>query len=1071
MTNTGIKRSSIYRARMSAQRIPGDGAGHHRAPANGLTNSAPEGSSYRRQQLLDLFRWIGKNKAPDRIGMVGKQRAGIFGKAASFLSAGLMVFSFPSVLLALDPHKALTQYTRTAWTVAEGLPQDSVRVMTQTRDGYLWLGTSEGLARFDGYEFVNYTEENGALPYNSVTALCGDCGGSLWIGTAGGLARYADGHFTTFTTSDGLPSGTVYSLANGDGGRLWTVSGGVLSTVKDGKISPWAAEALTPLRSVRVVYQDSEKQIWVSGVGALLKLVGGGFVPVLGAKELGGNIITAILRDDAGLWLGGTSGIILLRPDGSLRRFGVQDGLPHPNIRALYRDRDGNLWVGSDGGLSRLENGRFAGARLDSTEDHNWVWSVFEDREGDLWVGSNNALNRLRDDPFIVYGRPEGLPSDEPLVVHQDRQGRMWVGFRDSGLFQSGAKGRLYTVQNGLPSNEIINIRDTADGDLLISTHGGLSRMHAGQFLNYAVPDPAGRTVVFDTVEDAQGHLWAAAASGVYRLDGKHWRPVTPGNADPGSYVVALAQTRDGHIWAGTLTSGLWLIGPEGSGQPRLYTTADGLGNNQIRSLYQDPDGTLWIGTVGGGLSVFRDGVFQHYGVREGLLSDNIGHIEDDGSGSLWLSTTRGICRIPKQQFRDFSAGRMRGLTPRNYGIADGLRSAQCAPAFPAAGGGTRTSDGQLWFTTGHGLACFDSHGEPDSAAKNAGISIVHIVEVTVGGKVVDSQHAVRLKPGTGWVQFRFAGLYLRAPELVRYAYRLEGLDEEWVFGDTRRVINYNPLPHGSYRFAVRAIIPGGASSESQFAFEVLPHWYETRAFFGFCGACLFAAFWGIYQLRLKQIHTRFSLVLEERARLSREIHDTLAQGFVGISSQLDALAIKLNGDPEVARQHLELARKMARHSLTEARRSVTDLRTPELEQRDLAVSLAAFARRWVAGTSVTVDVQAAEVNQKLPQDLHDNLLRIAQEAVANTLKHAKASNIWLDLRVIGRMVCLRIKDDGLGFEPSDALSMLGGHYGILGMRERAAKLGGVFDLASRPGSGTVVEVKVPLAAKSTRNN
>jgi ligand-binding sensor domain-containing protein/two-component sensor histidine kinase len=992
--------------------------------------------------------------------------------AARFGGLVLLLCSLPRAASALNPHKALTQYTRTAWTQAEGLPQDSVRVMTQTSDGYLWLGTSEGLARFDGYEFVLFTKENGSLPDNSVTALCGNCGGSLWIGTASGLARYSGGRFQTFTSSNGLPPGTVTSLADGGAGLLWIVSGGVLSAFQNGKISPWATKDLAPLRSVRVVYQDSARHIWVGGVGALLERMGGRFVPVLGAKALGGNIITTILRDHAGLWLAGMNGIILLQSDGSLRRFGVREGLPHPNVRALYRDRAGNLWVGSDGGLSRLEDGRFVSASLDSKEDHDWVWSLFEDREGDLWVGRNNGLNRLRDDPFIIYGRPEGLPSNEPIVVHQDRLGRMWVGYRDSGLLQFGPrKGRLYTVQNGLPSNEIISIRDAVNGDLLISTRGGLSRMHGDRFFNYSVPDPAGRTVVFDTVEDAQRHLWAAAASGVYHFDGQNWRSMIPGGADPANYIVALAQTPDGHVWAGTLTSGLWLIGPEGSPKPRLYTAADGLGSNQIRSLYQDPDGTLWIGTVGGGLTMFRDGVFHHYGMREGLLSDNISHIEDDGTGTLWLSTTRGICRIPKQQFRDLNAGKIRVLTPRNYGIADGLRSAQCAPAFPASGGGTLTSDGQLWFPTGRGLARFDLHAQTHAPTTNDGIPIVHIIEVAVGGHVVDSHRAVRLKPGTGWIQFRFAGLYLSAPELVRYAYKLEGLDQDWVFGDTRRVVNYNPLPHGSYRFVVRALMPGGGMSERQFAFEVLPHFYETRTFFAICGICLFVALWGMYQLHLKQIHARFALVLEERTRLSREIHDTLAQGFVGISSQLDALAMKWDGDPTVARQHLDLARKMARHSLTEARRSVTDLRTPELEERDLARALTAFAHRWVAGTSVTVDVQTEEVKLPLPQDLQDNLLRIAQEAVANTLKHAKASKIWVDLQVIGRMVCLRIEDNGLGFEPAGALSMLGGHYGILGMRERAAKLGGEFDLASRPGSGTVVEVKVPLAAKSTRIN
>jgi two-component sensor histidine kinase len=368
-------------------------------------------------------------------------------------------------------------------------------------------------------------------------------------------------------------------------------------------------------------------------------------------------------------------------------------------------------------------------------------------------------------------------------------------------------------------------------------------------------------------------------------------------------------------------------------------------------------------------------------------------------------------------------------------------------------------------------LAGLDLHSEPSQATGNARTPITHIIEVAVGGRAVDFRGPLRLKPGTGWIQFRYAGLYLSAPEQITYSYKLEGLDNDWIPAGARRMINYNPLPHGHYRFLVRAALAGGGTSQNQFAFEILPHFYETRSFLWLSGAALFVGAYGIYQLRLKRIHSRFALVLQERARLSREIHDTLAQGFVGISSQLDALAIKLDEDAAAARQHLDLARRMARHSLTEARRSVTDLRTPELEQQDLPAALTAFAHRWVGGTSVAVEVQTCELKRKLPQDLQDNLLRIAQEAVANTLKHAKAAKIWIELRLAGPAVALRIQDNGVGFEPSGALSMLGGHYGILGMRERAAKLGGEFHLASRPGGGTLVEVKVPLAAKSTRIN
>jgi signal transduction histidine kinase len=297
----------------------------------------------------------------------------------------------------------------------------------------------------------------------------------------------------------------------------------------------------------------------------------------------------------------------------------------------------------------------------------------------------------------------------------------------------------------------------------------------------------------------------------------------------------------------------------------------------------------------------------------------------------------------------------------------------------------------------------------------------------------------------------------------VRYSYMLEGLDAEWTQPVARRVINYNSLPHGHYRFIVRAQAPGGPASERSFAFELEPHFYQTLWFRCLAVALLMAAGWAVYQLRLRQIRSRFALVLAERGRLAREIHDTLAQGFVGISSQLDAVAMCLPHDLGQARRYLDLARKMARHSLTEARRSVMDLRASALEGQDLASALQAGTREWIAGSNLEVSLDISGAGDPLSQDMEQHLLRIAQEAVANVMKHAGAKRVWVKLHTEARRLYLRIVDDGNGFEQQDVFSGLGGHFGIIGMRERAERLGGELRLQSRPGEGTQVEVTVPL--------
>jgi signal transduction histidine kinase len=754
-----------------------------------------------------------------------------------------------------------------------------------------------------------------------------------------------------------------------------------------------------------------------------------------------------------------------------MRLFDTRDGLPNRRVRDLKIDRNGNVWVGTSGGLSRLEGDRFVTTPFDGSLDLD-VRCFLEDREANLWVGTNNGLIRFRDDRFTMYGRTEGLPSDQPIAVHQDRRGTIWVGYHNSGLVEFRAQGyRVYTTQDGLGSNEVFTIREARNGDLLVSTRDGLSRMHDGHFSNFALPVPLALRQVYDALEDDRGTVWLAAPGGVFRLTADGFQNVVPGGGPLQiDNVGMLSKGLDGSIWAGTVGAGFWQIK---DGSIRRLSSPNGLGGDQVRSLYQDPDGTLWIGTLDGGLNAYRDGKFVVYTAKNGLPSDNVSHIEDDRNGSLWLSTTHGIARVSKQQLRDFAAGRIKMLAPVNYGIGDGLRSAQCAPGYPVSGGGTRSADGRLWFPTTNGLAMLDpaavSEGDPGPEPP------VHFLDLIVDGKNVRMSAGARIDPGPENIQFRYSGIHLGAPERVTYDYKLEGLDANWISAGARRIINFNTLGKGNYRFVVRASAPQAPSSEAAFSFVVLPHYYETAWFLWLCAASFLAAIYGLYLLRLRQIRSRFALVLEERARMAREIHDTLAQGFFGISSQLDALELKMSddGDPSSRKKdltrRLNLAQRMARHSLTEARRSVMELRASELTDSDLPSALMAAVRHWAAGSPAAVEVQIAGAHADLPQDIEQNVLRIAQEAVANAFKHAAAKTISIHLSLNPQTLHLVVRDDGRGFEPSGVFVLVGGHFGLLGMRERAERIGGNLEVSSEPGAGTEVRVSVPLTSQNER--
>jgi signal transduction histidine kinase len=628
------------------------------------------------------------------------------------------------------------------------------------------------------------------------------------------------------------------------------------------------------------------------------------------------------------------------------------------------------------------------------------------------------------------------------------------VGFQDAGLMLfSGGPRHVFTLREGMPETEVLSIRESPGGDLLIGTRAGLVRMHGSTFTTYEPPDPYSRQLyVFDSLEEADGRLWLATSGGLVVKTGKTVRTIFGASPAVVNAGTTLCRGHDGVMWAGTNGKGLWRI--QGDNE-RLLGMADGLSSENIRKIYEDGDGTLWIGTLGGGLDAMRNGKIYSFMQKDGLLSDNVVAIADDGE-SLWLSTTRGVCRVAKKQLWEMAEGRRKLLQPVNYGVQEGLRSAQCTPGYPTGGGG-RTADGRLWFTTSRGLAVYNP-----AARRQAPVApLVQISQMTADSKEVDLSRPVRLPPDVELVQFHYTAIHLSAPEQVTFAYRLSGLDSRWTPG-ARRESSYNPK-HGHYTFTVRASLPDNLSTEASYGFEVLPHYYETNWFRALCVAGLMAFGWALYQLRLRQIRSRFSLVLEERARLAREIHDTLAQGFVGISSQLDAVAMCMPEEQSPARKYLDMARRMARHSLTEARRSVMDLRASVLEGQDLAAALESGMRMWTAGSAVEVRVDVSGPEAVLPQEMEQHLLRIAQEAVTNVVKHAGAKSIAIKLHTEARKLYLRIKDNGRGFETPDVFSSRGGHFGLIGMRERAERLGGELRLSSNPGEGTEVEVTVPL--------
>lgn len=999
---------------------------------------------------------------------------------------------------AFAPGQAPAPSGLEVWQTEQGLPQNSVQAVLQTRDGYLWIGTREGLARFDGVRFTVFDQRNTPeLPHNQIRALFEDRAGQLWISTPGGLAQYRDGRFTAFTTRDGLSSSNVWSVDEDRSGNLWvaTVNGlnrwrdgkftsfttgeglahnsieclledregtlwvgtaAGLSRFSDGRFTAFSKQRGEPEGAIRTLFQDQQGRLWIGTPNGLMAFTDGKFQAYTTRDGLAHNSILAIAQDRAGrLWVGTSGGLNLLR-GGRFLAYTVKDGLPGSQVELMLAARDGGLWVGTSGGLAYFRDDKLSAFTAREGLSSNLILSLLEDREGNLWVGTEaGGLNLLKEKKFTTWTVREGLSANLVRSVYEDRTGRLWAGTQ-AGLdrLQNGRWSRA--AIEALPGDNVQTICDDRAGSLWVGTPRGLYRLRQGTLTHYTVRDGLSDDYVRSLYEDRAGALWIGTRRGLTRLRDGKFTTWTVLDGLPNDLVGAICESRDGSLWIGTLGG----LSRFRNGEFTSYTTTAGLSSDVVIALYEDADGALWIGTHGGGLNRFRDGRFAPYTMQDGLPDDVIYHILEDADGYLWMSCNRGIMRVSRLELEARRPGETRPLNCAVYGPADGLETSECSGGGHPAGWKTR--DGRLWFATVKGVAMID----PAHLPFNQQPPPVAIEQVTADDEAFKTITPINWPPGRFRFEFSYTALSFIAPQKVAFRYKLEGYDRDWVEAGSRRVASYTGIPAGAYRFRVLACNNDGVWNETGAAFDfyLRPHFYETWWFYGLCLLSLALAVWWWYRARVRRLEHEFAAVLDERTRLAREIHDTLAQGFAGISVQLELVARLLERTPHRAKTHLDQARRLARDSLAEARRSVWNLRSQALEGADLPAALADIARRLVAGTPVQAHVQVSGAYRQPGRAIEDNLLRIGQEAINNALRHAQASRLDLALRFEPDKLCFSVRDDGRGFiyQPDQDGH---GHFGLVGMRERAERIGGRFTISSRPQQGTEIMVEVPLGS------
>jgi ligand-binding sensor domain-containing protein/signal transduction histidine kinase len=973
------------------------------------------------------------------------------GKSARAVSlSGLIVLGLVAPALALDPRRGIGEYVHDAWDRQEGLPQSSVMAVLQSRDGYLWLGTHGGLARFDGVGFTLLLKDQ------HVQALLEDRDGAVWVGTWGnGLVRYGGGRLVSFTTREGLVQDEVRSLLQTRDGALWIGTNGGLSRLQDGVFSSHTAWEGLVRPVVRALYEDEAGTLWIgTHGGGLSSFRDGRFVRHVKAPDLRADEVIRALHPaaDGGLWLATERG--LKRLEGSrVSIYTRPQGLADDDVMALRTDRDGALWIGTRRGLSRLHQGRLSRPASRGVLADAEVRSLFEDREGSLWVGTyNSGLSRLKDRAFQSLTAAHGLSDDNIRAVFEDRSGALWIGTHNGGVnrVQDG-RVTVFNRAHGLPSDRVWSVAEDAAGTVWLGTFGGgVARYAGGRFETFSVKDGLPSDVVRSVLASRDGSVWVGTMGGLGRLRGRQIERFERRHGLEHLEILTLHEAADGTLWIGT---------PGGLHRLRgdvIDVPPGGRAPGIVLALLEDADGTLWLGTRGRGLWRLKDGRWRDYSTSSGLLDDTVLHILADDAEHLWLSSPRGIFRVARRDLSDDGPHPRSGVS---YDRADGMDSVECNGGFQPAG--WRTRDGRLWFPTMKGVAVIDPRRSPINMVPPP----VRIEAVRVGGRPAALDPAPRLTPGNKSLEISYVGLSFVAPEKVRFRYKLEGFDEDWVEAGTRRTAYYTTLPPGSFRFRVMACNNSGYWSEQDAALElsVLPWFYQTWWFYtgAFAVAGLLAA--SHHGLRMRRARKRFAAVLDERTRIARELHDTLAQGLAVVGLQLEALAARWprSEEDEAAQHHLEQARRQVRVSLVEARHSVWDLRSPRLEDWDLRGALESLAEEVRATGTMETGFRFEGIPRALPDNVKRHLLRIAQEAVSNTLKHAHARRVEITLSMEARALRLVVSDDGCGFDPETVAS--GAHFGLAGMRERARLIAAQLEVARAPSGGTAVTVCLPL--------